>query len=164
MEQLGLWTILLALGYAGAASLPKCCNEKSVGGVSYKLVEEMDTAKYGCKSNCVFEREGSLGSRFCFKEGDLEVVCKDDDAVGGSLDPLCQENGGVSDSNWDLGIENNIVGEFANTNIAGCVAQCVAFNGPQPCVGWTVNLEENICYIFDVLGQEAFEDDPGWCR
>jgi len=85
MEQLGLWILLQALGYAGAASLPQCCNEKSVGGVSYKLVEEMDTVKYRCKSNCVFEREGSLGSRFCFKEGDLEVVCKDDDAAGDLL-------------------------------------------------------------------------------
>ena len=54
-----------------------------MGGVSYTLLEETDTARYGCKSNCVFEREGSPGSRFCFKEGDLEVVCEDDDGAGG---------------------------------------------------------------------------------
>ena len=37
---------------------------------------------YGCKSNCVFEKESSPGSRFCFKEGDLEVVCDGDGASG----------------------------------------------------------------------------------
>jgi len=90
MEQLGLWVLALALGYTGAASIPQCCKEKSVGGVSYTLLEETDTARYGCKSNCVFEREGSPGSRFCFKEGDLEVVCEDDDGAGGSEPPPIQ--------------------------------------------------------------------------
>ena len=68
------------------ASIPQCCKEKSVGGVEYMLVDETDTVNYGCMSNCVFERVGNPGSRFCFKEGDLEVVCKDtEDGTGGRL-------------------------------------------------------------------------------
>ena len=51
--------------------------------MAYTLVDETDTAKYGCKSNCVFEKMGSPGSRFCFKEGDLEVVCGDDNVAEG---------------------------------------------------------------------------------
>ena len=46
------------------------------------LVDETNTDMYGCKSNCVFEKTGSPGSMFCFKEGDLEVVC-DGDGAGG---------------------------------------------------------------------------------
>jgi hypothetical protein len=65
-----------------AASIPECCKEKTVGGVRYMLVDETDTNKYGCKSNCVFEKESSPGSRFCFKDGDLEVVCDKDGASG----------------------------------------------------------------------------------
>ena len=65
------------------ASIPECCKEKMVGGVSYVLKEETDTERYGCKSNCVFERVDSPGSKYCFKEGDLEVVCEDDDNGGG---------------------------------------------------------------------------------
>ena len=51
--------------------------------MAYTLVDETDTGKYGCKSNCVFEKMGSPGSRFCFKEGDLEVVCDGDDYEAG---------------------------------------------------------------------------------
>ena len=41
-------------------------------------MNQTDTGEYGCKDNCVFEKIGSPGSRVCFKEGDLAVVCKDD--------------------------------------------------------------------------------------
>merc|ERR1719376_1944459 len=75
-------TMLVVVGYTKGASIPECCKEKSVGGVSYVLLEETDTGRYGCKSNCVFERVDSPGSRYCFKEGDLEVVCEDDDDGG----------------------------------------------------------------------------------
>merc|ERR1712179_571274 len=79
-------TILVVVGYTEGASIPgECCKEKMVGGVSYVLVEETDTGRYGCHSNCVFEKVDSPGSRFCFKEGDLEVVCEDDD--NGGVDP-----------------------------------------------------------------------------
>merc|ERR1719376_633013 len=85
-------TMLVVVGYTKGASIPECCKEKSVGGVSYVLLEETDTGRYGCKSNCVFERVDSPGSRYCFKEGDLEVVCEDNDDGGvGNLDkePSC---------------------------------------------------------------------------
>merc|ERR1712179_711923 len=76
-------TNLVVVGYTEGASIPgECCKEKMVGGVSYVLVEETDTGRYGCHSNCVFEKVDSPGSRFCFKEGDLEVVCEDDDNGG----------------------------------------------------------------------------------
>jgi len=84
MGHLGLWLLALAAGQTQAASILQCCKEKSVGGVEYTLVDETDTAKYGCKSNCVFEKMGSPGSRFCFKEGDLEVVCGDDNVAEGA--------------------------------------------------------------------------------
>merc|ERR1711892_102831 len=80
MGTLSLWLIALAATYSKAAIIPECCKEKLVGGVAYLLVEETDTGRYGCRSNCVFEKKDSPGSRFCFKEGDLEVVCDGDGA------------------------------------------------------------------------------------
>merc|ERR1712013_343491 len=83
MGVLGPVLVTLLLGFTNGASIPECCKEKMVGGVSYVLKEETDTERYGCKSNCVFERVDSPGSKYCFKEGDLEVVCEDDDNGGG---------------------------------------------------------------------------------
>merc|ERR1719431_1256186 len=82
----GLWVLALAAAHTQGASIPQCCKKKSVGGVEYTLVDETDTVSFGCKSNCVFERVGNPGSRFCFKEGDLEVVCEDtEDGAGGTI-------------------------------------------------------------------------------
>jgi hypothetical protein len=50
--------------------------------VAYLLLEVADTVNYGCKSNCVYEKKGSPGSRFCFKEGYLEVVCDEEGSSG----------------------------------------------------------------------------------
>merc|ERR1711970_1145133 len=75
-------TMLVVVGYTKGASIPECCKEKRVGGVSYMLLKESDTGGYGCHSNCVFEKVDSPGSRFCFKKGDLEVACKGDDEGG----------------------------------------------------------------------------------
>jgi len=57
--------------------MPQCCKEKTVGGVVYKLIDEGDTRNFGCKTNCIFEKKGLPGERFCFKEGHLKVVCND---------------------------------------------------------------------------------------
>merc|ERR1719250_165655 len=58
-----------------------CCEAKTVGGVSYTLIEaEGDTGSFGCKDTCVYEEIGSQGSRFCFKLGGpdaLEATCTD---------------------------------------------------------------------------------------
>jgi hypothetical protein len=51
--------------------------KKTVGGVPYTLVDEADTSDYNCVSNCVYERDDIPGGRFCFKEGNLEVVCNE---------------------------------------------------------------------------------------
>merc|ERR1712121_232795 len=54
-----------------------CCLTKQVRGVTYNLVGEQDTSNYNCKSNCIFEKEGAPGSRYCFASGTLPVFCGD---------------------------------------------------------------------------------------
>ena len=51
--------------------------------MSYSLVEETDTVRYGCKTNCVYEMVARPGSRICFKEGNLQVVCEESDSGAG---------------------------------------------------------------------------------
>merc|ERR1719376_209624 len=79
---LGVAIVTMLVGFNKGAGMPECCKEKSVGGVSYVLLEETDTGRYGCKSNCVYEKVDSPGSRFCFKVGGLNVVCEDNDGAG----------------------------------------------------------------------------------
>jgi len=57
----------------------ECCETKTVGDVTYKLVKKMDTSGYDCISNCVYKNvKGNSSSSFCFKRGDLLVTCEDD--------------------------------------------------------------------------------------
>jgi len=54
-----------------------CCAKKTVGGVEYSLLDDKtDTSSFGCKSNCVYEKDVG-GGRFCFAKGDMEVACGD---------------------------------------------------------------------------------------
>merc|ERR1719260_251800 len=56
----------------------ECCDTKTVGDVTYELVDERDTSGYGCISNCVYKPVGgNSGSAFCFKRGNLPVTCED---------------------------------------------------------------------------------------
>merc|ERR1719318_163162 len=52
-----------------------CCLKKNVGGVMYNLVKEQDTSAYDCLANCVYEKDGGDGKRFCFAAGYEESVC-----------------------------------------------------------------------------------------
>merc|ERR1712179_17536 len=85
MGLLGLCVVVLLARSATATTFSPatCCKDKSVGGVSYSLVEETDTVRYGCKSNCVYEMVARPGSRICFKEGNLQVVCEESDSGPG---------------------------------------------------------------------------------
>merc|ERR1712128_367888 len=70
-----LVTSCLFQGYKGQPA--QCCTRKTVGGVEYNLVDEIDTSGYNCLSSCVFEKADSPGSRFCFASGELPVNCGD---------------------------------------------------------------------------------------
>merc|ERR1712080_659122 len=71
----------MVLHLTHGASVPPedCCSTKTVGNVTYSLVDSMeDLSGYGCLNNCVYTVEGDSGSpRVCFKAGDLPVHCGD---------------------------------------------------------------------------------------
>merc|ERR1712123_537870 len=47
-------SIFLAGLVAAQESQAPCCQSKTVGTVSYLLVENRDTSEWGCKDNCVY--------------------------------------------------------------------------------------------------------------
>merc|ERR1712013_302096 len=56
-----------------------CCMKKNVGGVAYTFVSNeyenlVDT--FGCKSNCVYERNDEPGTGYCFAPGLLDFECQ----------------------------------------------------------------------------------------
>merc|ERR1712083_239951 len=109
MSLLGLKMLVLAMATASArgAAITQCCTNKTVEGVEYNLVEEMDTEGFGCKSDCVFEKVGSPGSRFCFKEGELEVVCDNNENEAEALVATCQPDPNNS----------NAIAEFVDNHV-----------------------------------------------
>merc|ERR1719244_873191 len=100
------------------------------------------------------------GSRFCFKEGDLEVVCEDDDNGGVVAVPGCAANNGVSNELWGNRVED-VIKYINNTNVGGCVAACAV---DQNCTGWSVDFNPAVpeCFLFNP--SENPVKINGWCR
>merc|ERR1739838_1127913 len=82
-----LVTSCLLQGYKGQPA--QCCTRKTVGGVEYSLVDEIDTSGYNCLSSCVFEKADSPGSRFCFASGELPVNCGDGGSSPSTRQIIC---------------------------------------------------------------------------
>merc|ERR1711936_668246 len=58
----------------------ECCQEKTVGGVSYSLLPEAfhGSLPHQCLTSCVYTKTGILSSpKFCFARGDLATECRD---------------------------------------------------------------------------------------
>merc|ERR1719340_364969 len=73
---------------AGEKPDKECCDTKTVGGVTYSLIGQMDTKMYNCLSDCIYMREGQEGSKFCFAMGDLQVECNDEEMEGSEKPPM----------------------------------------------------------------------------
>ena len=66
------------------ASVANCCNEKTVGSITYTLVPglpDRDTHPTTAKDGCVYQKKGSPEEKFAFASGDLPVQCKDEAPV-----------------------------------------------------------------------------------
>merc|ERR1712055_213238 len=62
------------------AQAAECCQEKTVGGVSYSLHPEAfhGSLPHQCLTSCVYAKTGMLSSpKFCFARGDLATECRD---------------------------------------------------------------------------------------
>jgi len=73
---------------AGEKPDKECCDTKTVGGVTYSLIGQMDTKMYNCLSDCIYMKEGQEGSKFCFAMGDLQVECNDEEMEGSEKPPM----------------------------------------------------------------------------
>jgi hypothetical protein len=80
---------LTAQGQPAGEKPPKeCCDTKTVGGVTYTLVGRMDTQMYNCMSDCIYQKEGMGGAKFCFAIGDQKVECNDEEMGGSERPPM----------------------------------------------------------------------------
>merc|ERR1711973_902684 len=64
----------------GHGQAAECCQEKTVGGVSYSLLPEAfhGSLPHQCLTSCVYTKTGVLSSpKFCFARGDLATECRD---------------------------------------------------------------------------------------
>eukprot|EP00091_Calanus_sinicus_P016299 TRINITY_DN355_c0_g1_i4.p1 TRINITY_DN355_c0_g1~~TRINITY_DN355_c0_g1_i4.p1 ORF type:complete len:414 (-),score=164.52 TRINITY_DN355_c0_g1_i4:140-1291(-) len=94
-----LFLVLLASSVYSAPTSSKCCDEKKVGNILYKLFEsdkEDATKNFGCKDGCVYTADEDPIDKFCFKDGELPVTCLDD---GEHAFHWCYE-GDCGPANW----------------------------------------------------------------
>jgi len=91
-----IYTFLgLALGIAQSTIDPdsNCCVYKKVGEYSYKYIgKESSALDSRCSSNCVYEREDRVGSKFCFSEGNMMSSCQDVKKPVNLLTPTCTKS------------------------------------------------------------------------
>jgi len=144
------FAVLLIVAYAQAADTTQCCKAKTVGGVSYKLVEaEEDTEKFGCKDACVYEKTVSQGSRFCFKVGALEATCDDI----GETDLLSCVIAGQRYNSYLYRVQ-------AENDITKCASRCCSTN---VCNYWSFGAEDGQgqknCYLYSqTYGNSVIKD------
>merc|ERR1711971_841460 len=57
----------------------KCCSEKTVGGIHYKLVGTGETEVYNCLGNCIYHSSSFPRDvwQYCFRPGKQPVECND---------------------------------------------------------------------------------------
>merc|ERR1712181_55036 len=57
----------------------KCCSEKTVGGIHYKLVGTGETEVYNCLDNCIYHSTSFPRDvwQYCFRPGKQAVECND---------------------------------------------------------------------------------------
>jgi len=76
---IGMKLIVVIFGLAAAvASYEKCCDKKTVGQISYSLVESGGNvpASAGCLNSCVYTQDGDSDKMFCFARGNETVTCQ----------------------------------------------------------------------------------------
>merc|ERR1712212_454717 len=63
----------------GHAQAAECCQEKTVGGVSYSLLPEAfhGSLPHQCLTSCVYTKTGMSSPKSCFGRGDLATECRD---------------------------------------------------------------------------------------
>lgn len=85
----------------GLETSDECCNQKTLSGASYTLVESgsSEVGAYGCDTagNCVYKSE-QTGERFCFKRGGKETPTCETKSPCDGLDVLVTRTGYSSDS------------------------------------------------------------------
>ena len=135
------FSLLLAAQVANGDN--NCCSSKTVGAVSYTLVDTDDAnAPNTCKDSCAYD-DGN-GNLFCFSEGNLPSTCKGEVAKEIQCIPGClDENTKIVDA------PPTTVSQRENYNDCWefCRALCVnAFS--CDCNAWTFNEGNGTCYTY----------------
>merc|ERR1739838_177123 len=139
--------------FAEGQPLSPCCSEKTVGGVSYTLVEEKDTSAYDCLNNCVYEQAGNQGSKFCFARGNLAVTCSGKGShkyCGEDLTSLLEDDDGIPLTHrccgGDVQTVNNCTGD-------ACLTAC----GENTCMTFVDDIQSTEqCLDGDMDGLAGF--------
>jgi hypothetical protein len=135
------FSLLLAAQVANGEN--NCCSSKTVGAVSYTLVDTDDAnAPNTCKDSCAYD-DGD-GNLFCFSEGNLPSTCKGEVAKEIQCIPGCpDENTKIVDAPPTTETEKatyNDCWEF-------CRSLCVNASSCG-CNAWTFDLENGTCYTY----------------
>jgi len=72
---LTLAILTVAAGLTLGQPASQCCKTKMVDGKGYTLAGTMDTQRYNCLNDCIYERDDQPNSKYCFAAGNKKVEC-----------------------------------------------------------------------------------------
>jgi len=147
---------LLLAAQGAHGSVGRCCSSKTVGEVSYTLVDtEVANAPDTCKDSCAYEDENE--NRFCFSEGDLPSTCHGEVAKALDCIPGCPD------------FDKKIVDappttETPQLNYMDCWEFCRALcaNETCDCNAWTFDAGNGTCYTYNEEECYKLEEAEGF--
>merc|ERR1711936_123990 len=80
-----------------------CCTNKLVGDIHYTLIEESPeiAEPLQCLDSCIYERQDSPGTKYCFTSGSLPTFCTDSSSSTSSLTTPSTTPSGTSQGSDD---------------------------------------------------------------
>merc|ERR1711933_538 len=147
--------LIITITFSLAAKIPEpCCSKKTVGDLSYTLVNSEDTSiatRYGCISNCVYQQDDSPGSLFCFAVGHLPTNCTDDVSVTASTMPTTTKSALTTEdcpanyvsAEGDIAGWGQIKGRI-QTTMKGCSEEC---NKHEECCSFEYSHSSGLCNL-----------------
>ena len=67
---------IVRIGSTTENTTEDCCRTKSVGGLTYQLVDRWKSVYKNCKDGCIYRKiDENSDTRYCFAKGNKKVMC-----------------------------------------------------------------------------------------
>jgi len=143
-------------------SVKDCCNEKTVGNITYTLfpgLPDMYTHPKSSKDGCIYTVKGDpSGKKFAFKHGQLPVECKAEEKIENSV--IFEENGEKFEQKniYRPDIDELVIAVPAHSNYPDTKFIMQGRSSKSPAAGKMIVSTGNKCSLEDIPDEINPED------